>query len=310
MRAFLFPGQGTQKVGMGVFLREHFAELVEPLWQEADQLLGCELSRMCAEGPVDLLRQMPITQPAVFMCSYSAFVVARARGAHADVISGHSLGEYSALAAAGVLDWREVLQVVRYRGELMAQVQDRVDGKMAAVLGRTLAEIEDLCVSVAALTGLVLEVANHNEERQVVVSGQSAAVDLLICLLEEQPGTRATVLRIGGPAHSSLMGEASHAFAEHLRQFIFRGPQVELISGSTARAYISGEDVKRQLSAQLVHRVLWVDVMLEIARRGVTHTWELGPGRVLTGFVERAMPHAQAYRANDLPAFVDAAEKW
>lgn len=310
MKAFLFPGQGTQKVGMGVFLREHYPELIDPLWQEADRITSFPLARACAQGPTTLLRQMPVTQPAVFMCSYTALVAARACGAEADVVSGHSLGEYSAIAAAGVLDWREVLQIVQYRGQLMARVHERVDGKMAAILGRTLAEIEAACANIAHDTGLVIEVANHNEERQVVVSGQSAAVDILVDQLEQGVDTRTTVLRIGGPAHSSLMGAATEEFSQYLNQFTFRCPRVELISGSNAQTYRSGADVRKQLSAQLVHRVVWVDVMKEIAGRGVTKTWELGPGRVLTGFVERALPATHAYRANDWQAFTEAAERW
>ncbi len=192
----------------------------------------------------------------------------------------------------------------------MAGVQNRVDGKMAAVLGRTLSQIEDACARVSAASGLVVEVANHNEERQVVVSGQSVAVDLLIEDLEREPETRATVLRIGGPAHSSLMGEAAEDFARFLDKFTFRTPRTELLSGSDARPYRSGEDVRRQLGAQLVHRVVWVEVMHQIARRGVTQTWELGPGRVLSGFVERALPGTRAYRANDWDAFAAALAKW
>lgn len=310
MKAFLFPGQGTQKVGMGVHLRKHYPDLVEPLWQEADRLLDFPLGGACADGPIELLRHMPVTQPAVFLCSYAAFAAAWSEGARADLVLGHSLGEYSALAAAGVLDWRDVLQVVHRRGQLMAEVQSRVDGKMAAIIGCTLDEVERVCASVRRRTGEVVEIANHNEERQVVVSGQSAAVDLLVAELDALPDTRATVLRIGGPAHSSLMQGAAADFARYLERFTFSAPKVELISSSTARSYTSGADVRRQLGAQLVHRVVWVDVMREMSRRGVTRTWELGPGRVLTGFVERALPDARAYRANDLEAYTDALAAW
>ncbi|MCY0947993.1 ACP S-malonyltransferase [Streptomyces sp. H27-S2] len=310
MKAFLFPGQGTQKVGMGSYLREEYPGLVEPLWQEADEILGYSLSRLCEEGPVEKLRHMPVTQPAVFLCSYTALVAARAKGAEPDVVAGHSLGEYSALAAAGVLTWREVLQLVHRRGELMAQVQEQVDGKMAAVLGLSIEQVERACAQVRSDTGEVVEVANHNEPLQAVVSGQTAAIDLLVERVTTMTDARATVLRIGGPAHSSLMGSATADFVEYLQRFDFRPPRVPLISGSTAALYASGEEIKRQLGDQLVHRVRWVDVMAELKRLSVSRTWELGPGKVLSGFVQRSLPGVPSYRANDLPSFLAGVTGW
>ncbi|MFE6838726.1 ACP S-malonyltransferase [Streptomyces sp. NPDC057705] len=310
MKAFLFPGQGTQKVGMGSYLREQYPGLVEPLWQEADEILGYSLTSLCEEGPVEKLRHMPVTQPAVFLCSYAALVAARAEGAEPDVVAGHSLGEYSALAAAGVLTWREVLQLVHRRGELMAQVQEQVDGKMAALLGLSIEQVERACAQVRSDTGEVVEVANHNEPLQAVVSGQTAAIDLLVERVTTMTDARATVLRIGGPAHSSLMGSATADFVEYLERFDFRPPRVPLISGSTAALYASGEEIRRQLGDQLVHRVRWVDVMAELKRLSVSRTWELGPGKVLSGFVQRSLPGVSTYRANDLPSFLAGVTGW
>ncbi|MCX5339775.1 ACP S-malonyltransferase [Streptomyces atratus] len=310
MRAFLFPGQGTQRAGMGVYLREQYPRLIEPLWREADGILGFSLTRLCEEGPVERLRHMTVTQPAVFLCSYTALVSARASGAAPDVIAGHSLGEYSALAAAGVLTWQEVLQLVHRRGELMAEVQHRVDGKMAAIIGLAIEQVERACEQVRCDTGEVVEVANHNEPLQVVVSGQSAAIDDLVRRITTMTDARATVLRIGGPAHSSLMGSATADFVEYLQRFDFCSPQTPLISGSTAAPYASGEEIKHQLGNQLVHRVRWVDVMAELKRLSVSRTWELGPGKVLSGFIQRSLPEVQTYRANDLPSFLAGVTGW
>ncbi|MFC9754069.1 ACP S-malonyltransferase [Streptomyces sp. NPDC056921] len=310
MRAFLFPGQGTQKPGMGIHLRGHYPRLLEPLWREADEILGFPLTRLCEEGPVERLRHMPVTQPAVFLCSYAALVAARANGAVPDVVAGHSLGEYSALAAASVLTWQEVLQLVHRRGELMAEVQHRVDGKMAAVIGLAIEQVERACADVRRDTGEVVEIANHNEPRQVVVSGQSAAIDDLVRRVTTRPDARATVLRIGGPAHSSLMESATADFVGYLRRFGFRSPQTPLLSGSTAAPYTDGEEIRRQLGDQLVHRVRWVDVMAELERRSVSQTWELGPGKVLSGFVQRALPGVRTYRSHDLPSFLDGVAGW
>ncbi|MFJ5730040.1 ACP S-malonyltransferase [Streptomyces paradoxus] len=310
MRAFLFPGQGTQKVGMGTYLRERYPQLIEPLWQEADSILGYSLTRLCEEGPSEELRHMTVTQPAVFMCSYTALVAARANGAEPDVMAGHSLGEYSALAAAGVLTWQEVLQLVHRRGQLMAKVHDEVDGKMAAIIGLTIEQVEEICEQVRSDTGEVVEVANHNEPRQVVVSGQSAAIDLLVQRIGTVTDARGSVLRIGGPAHSSLMGSATEDFVMFLQRFDFCPPKTMLISGSTAEPYANGQEIRRQLGDQLVHRVRWVDVMAKLKELSVARTWELGPGRVLTGFVQRSLPEVQTYRANDLPSFLAGVKGW
>ncbi|MEV4316695.1 ACP S-malonyltransferase [Actinocrispum sp. NPDC049592] len=310
MKAFLFPGQGTQKVGMGTYLRELHPRLIEPLWREADEILGFPLTRLCADGPVERLRHMTVTQPAVFMCSYSALVAAREHGAVPDVIAGHSLGEYSALAAADVLTWQEVLQIVHRRGVLMAQVQQRVDGKMAAIIGCRIEQVERICDQVREDTGEVVEVANHNEPLQAVVSGQSNAIDQLIKHFDAMTDVRVTVLRIGGPAHSSLMGSATPDFVDYLRRFGFQKPKVTLLSSSTAEAYRSGAQIKHQLGDQLVHRVRWVDVMAELRRRLVSQTWELGPGKVLSGFVNRALPAVRTFRANDLASFTAGVVGW
>jgi [acyl-carrier-protein] S-malonyltransferase len=295
---------------MGTYLRERYPRLIEPLWQEADGILGFSLTRLCAEGPSEELRHMTVTQPAVFLCSYTALVAARANGAEPDVVAGHSLGEYSALAAAGVLTWQEVLQLVHRRGQLMAEVQHEVDGKMAAVIGLTIGQVEEICAQVGSDTGEVVEVANHNEPRQVVVSGQSAAIDLLVERVRTVTDVRVSVLRIGGPAHSSLMGSATGDFVEYLRRFDFCPPKAMLISGSTAEPYATGEEIRRQLGDQLVHRVRWVDVMAALERLSVSRTWELGPGKVLSGFVQRSLPKVRTYRANDLPSFLAGVTGW
>nr|AAP69579.1 putative malonyl-CoA acyl carrier protein transacylase [Streptomyces griseoflavus] len=310
MRAFLFPGQGTQKIGMGTYLRERYPHLIAPLWREADDVLGFPLTRLCEEGPGEKLRHMPVTQPAVFLCSYAALVAAQANGAEPDVIAGHSLGEYSALAAAGVLTWQEVLQLVHRRGQLMAEVQHKVDGKMAAVIGLAIGQVEEICEQVRSETGEVVEVANHNEPLQVVVSGQCAAIDLLVQRVATATDVRTSVLRIGGPAHSSLMGSVAGDFVEYLRRFDFCTPKTMLISGSTAEPYASAEEIRHQLGRQLVHRVRWVDVMAQLERLGVAQTWELGPGKVLSGFVQRSLPQVRTYRANDLPSFLAGVTGW
>ncbi|HEY0167797.1 MAG TPA: ACP S-malonyltransferase [Jatrophihabitans sp.] len=297
--AFLFPGQGTQKPGMGVFLVERYPRLVKALFDEADDILGFPLSDFCANGPPERLREMPITQPAVFMVSHAAACALAAEGVQADVAVGHSLGEYAAFTYAGVLDWRDTLRLVHHRGLLMASVHARTDGKMAALLGCPLIEVEQLCAQVVNECGLVVEVANHNEPDQVVVSGQSAGVDRLLELVTAAGAERVTTLRIGGPAHSSLMSDVAGPFAEFMQSLPFRDPTVELLSSATAGPLRTGAEVRQVLSSQLVQRVRWVETMQALVTVGVGVGVEVGPGKVLSSLVARNQPAIQVYRTND-----------
>jgi [acyl-carrier-protein] S-malonyltransferase len=198
-------------------------------------MLGFPLSRLCCEGPAEALRHMPVTQPAVVLTSLVALEVLRGHGIEPDVVAGHSLGEYTALVCAGVLDWTDALRLVRLRRELMAAVNEKVSGKMVAVVGLELADVERMCAQAASETGEVVEVANHNDMTQVVVSGQTAAMDRLTQLLGAAGADRLAVLEISGPAtlqpHGRYRGRPGGGAGS-------RGiprPVVPVVSGVTAR---------------------------------------------------------------------------
>ncbi len=308
--AFLFPGQGAQSAGMGMRLKERFPDLLDDLYAEADDIVGYPLTALCAEGTRAVLRDMTVTQPAVFLTSHAASIVAADLGLRPDVVVGHSLGEYAALAAAGVLDWRDALRLVHVRGKLMRSVHRRTDGKMAAVIGVPVSVVDDHCAEIRAELGQVVEIANENEPTQVVVSGESSAVDALLERIGAAGAERTLVLRIGGPAHSSLMADVSRTFEHAITATSFADPTLPLLSSSTAGVVPDGAAIQAAMRLQLVRRVRWVETMTLLVHSGLRRTLELGPGKVLTGIVRRQHPQITTYRTEDEKSLGTAVEEW
>lgn len=265
--AFVFPGQGSQR-GMGADFVQRRPDLVDTYYRAADDLLGFPLSRLCHEGPAEALRDTAVTQPAVFLTEIVVLDVLRAHDVVPDVVAGHSLGEYAAAVCADALSWQDALRLVRLRGRLMAEVNERVPGAMAAVVGLDLPTVRALCAQAAADTGQVLEVANDNEPAQTVVSGQTEAVRALADAAKEAGARRVVPLGVGAPFHCSLMRDIEEEFAEALAAVDFRAPSVPMVSSVTGAPVTSAEEVVAALRTQLSAPVLWTGTVRTLAGLG------------------------------------------
>lgn len=282
--AFVFPGQGSQKAGMGLDLCEGSAAARE-LFERADAVLGFPLSQLCFEGPNETLTRTENAQPAIFTVSAIAFHLLQEKGLQPEAVAGHSLGEYSALVAAGVMSFEDGLRTVRRRGELMAEIGDRVKGAMAAVINLAPEQIQEACRE-ASEVGRV-EVANFNGPDQTVISGEEAAVDRAIELVKARGAKRALKLNVAAPFHSSLMAPLTEEMAKVLAEVPMQAPRFPVIANVTADYVRTPEEVREALIRQVAGSVRWTETIQRLAAEGFARTVEVGPGRVLTGMTPR-----------------------
>jgi [acyl-carrier-protein] S-malonyltransferase len=303
-RAYLFPGQGSQQVGMGRGLYESSAA-ARSIFDEADAALGMSLSRLCFEGPEDELVLTANTQPAILTCSIAALAALREAGLEASdppsVVLGHSLGEFSALVAAGALAFADAVRLVRLRGQAMQDAVPAGTGAMAAVIGLPLAELEALCAEAAQ--GEIVSPANENGGGQIVVAGHAAAVDRLVALAKSRKG-RAVPLKVSAPFHCALMAPAAERLAEALADVRIGASSVPVITNVEAEPNVDAARVKDLLVRQVTHRVRWEASVQRAVAMGVTHATELGHGKVLAGLCKRIAPDL-AVAACGSPADLD-----
>jgi [acyl-carrier-protein] S-malonyltransferase len=301
--AFLFPGQGSQKVGMGRALAEAFPES-RAAFEEADAALGFSLSSLCFDGPEDELNLTANTQPAVLAVSVAAWRALAAQGARPRWVAGHSLGEYSALVAAGSLRLADAVTTVRRRGRYMQEAVPVGSGAMAAVLALELNAVEEACREAAQ--GQVVAPANINGPGQVVIAGHAEAVDRAIEACRTRGARRAVRLPVSAPFHCSLMAPAQARLAPELSALDLRDPEVPLMSGVDASLFRSAEQCRDGLVRQVAAPVRWQDCVERLAGEGATTFVEVGPGTVLAGLVRKILPGARVLSAGD-PAALEAA---
>lgn len=292
--AFVFPGQGSQYVGMGKELWEAFASAKE-VFGEMEESLGIDLRRLCFEGPEEELRLTVNTQPAVFAVSVVVWwTVKEELGLEPDYVAGHSLGEYSALVAARGLSLEDGIRVVRARGKFMQEACPSGIGGMAAIIGLDREGVEELC-TLARTDQEVLVPANYNSPQQVVISGHLTAVKRAIAKAREMGAKRAVPLQVSGPFHSPLMGPAAERLRKALDGVQLKDLQIPVITNVEAEPNTSGERAKELLVRQLSSPVLWEDSVRRMVALGVDTFLELGPGKVLSGLIKRTVPDVRVF---------------
>ncbi len=283
--AFIFPGQGSQYVGMGKDFYDSDAG-ARDLFKRADELLGFPLSSICFEGPEEELRQTRTTQPAIFLHS----VVASRGIKHVkpDMVAGHSLGEYSALVAAGALTFESALRLVRLRGELMQQAGEVRKGTMAAVVGLSPEAVSEIC-ELASSAGVV-QAATFNSPGQIVISGSVPGVRRAMEIAREKGAKLVRELVVSGAFHSPLMESARDGLKKGLEQTEIHDASIPVYANVSGEAVKDAREIRDRLFRQLTSPVLWEQTMNNMARDGATSFYEIGPGKVLQGLVKRTLP--------------------
>lgn len=287
--AFVFPGQGSQSVGMGADLAQAFPA-ARAVFQEVDDALGEHLSKIIFEGPLDTLTSTENAQPALMAVSMAVLRVLETDGgldlgAKATLLAGHSLGEYAALAAGRSFGITEAARLLRLRGQAMQKAVPAGEGGMAAIIGGTLAQVEEICAS--AGKGSVLEIANDNGGGQIVISGKMDAIDQAIALAKEMKIKRALKLPVSAPFHCSLMRPAEDIMAEALEKADIAAPIVPVIANVTAEKETDADAIRLNLTRQITGRVRWRESVQAMSGMGVDTFVEIGAGKVLSGLVKR-----------------------
>lgn len=297
--AFVFPGQGSQEVGMGKDLIEDYKEANE-LFDEANIALkdeGVDLKKLCLEGPEEELTKTINAQPAMLTISIILFKLLQKNNINPSIVAGHSLGEYSALVAASSIEFKEAVKLVRKRGQYMQTATPLGTGSMAAIISFKKKKIEELIKKVSKFG--IIEIANYNSPYQIVVSGKSEVIDQLLMLGEEEEEVNVVPLKVSAPFHSSLMRKAKENLSSYMENVNIQDPKIPVICNVTADYVKTKEEIKVALIEQVTHPIKWVEIIRRINSEGVNYFIEVGPGNVLKKLIKQILPKAKVYNVCD-----------
>jgi [acyl-carrier-protein] S-malonyltransferase len=294
--AFVFPGQGSQYVGMGKEFEERYP-LAKDHFREAEEALGIDMRQLCLYGPEEALKMTANTQPALLLCSVIAFRLLEENGIRPDFVAGHSLGEYSALVAGGSLRFADALHLVRKRGEFMQEAVPLGRGAMAAILGMEREAVARICEE--AQEGQVVEIANLNSPGQIVISGEAEAVERAVKAAKQHGARRAVSLPVSAPFHCRLMKPAGERLGEILAQTEVADPKIPLVTNVDAQLTSSTATIRSALLRQASSPVLWEDSIGTLQDQGVDTFVEVGPGTVLSGLIKRIAKEATLRNVED-----------